>query len=45
MPTPDFRVETLQSPVRYSYAQIAAAAAIARALKRGRLVLAEPPAH
>jgi hypothetical protein len=42
---PDFRIETLHNPVRYTNAQIATAAAIAQALNRGRLVLIEPPAR
>jgi hypothetical protein len=36
-------LETLQSPVRYTAAQLDRACAIAFVLKRGRFVLCEPP--
>jgi len=36
-------VETLQNPLRYSYAQIERACFIAQALNRGKLVLLERP--
>lgn len=37
-------IETLHNPVRYSGAQIEQACSLAAALKRGRLMLCEPPA-
>jgi hypothetical protein len=40
---PGVQVETLHDPLRYTYSQIARAGVIARALKRGRLVLVERP--
>jgi hypothetical protein len=43
MEIPDFRIETLHNPVRYTNAQIAMACAIAQSLNRGRLLLVEPP--
>jgi hypothetical protein len=36
-------IETLQNPIRYTYAQIERACSIAQALNRGKLVLVEPP--
>jgi hypothetical protein len=36
-------VETLHDPARYSFAQIERATRIAHALRRGRLLLCEPP--
>jgi hypothetical protein len=36
-------IETLHNPVRYTYAQIDKACAIAQALNRGKLVLVEEP--
>jgi len=43
MPVPDIRVETIDEPVRYTFAQIARACTIAHVLNRGKLVLIEPP--
>ena len=43
MPLPGVHIETLQNPVRYTYAQIEQACAIAQLLGRGKLVLVEPP--
>jgi hypothetical protein len=43
MQIPGVHVETLQSPVRYTHAQIELACAIAQLLGRGKLVLVEPP--
>ena len=40
---PGVHVETVHDPVRYAYAQIEQACAIARMLNRGRFVLVEPP--
>jgi len=36
-------IETLHDPARYSFAQMERATRIAHALRRGRLVLCEPP--
>jgi hypothetical protein len=36
-------IETLQSPLQYTYEQIELACAVARLLNRGKLVLVEPP--
>jgi len=36
-------IETIQNPVRYTYAQIEQACKVAAALGRGKLILAEPP--
>jgi hypothetical protein len=36
-------VSTLHNPVRYTYAQIEKACALAQVLDRGKLVLVEPP--
>jgi hypothetical protein len=36
-------IETLRSPTQYAPAQLERACAIAHALKRGKLILAEPP--
>jgi hypothetical protein len=43
MQIPGVHVETLQSPVKYTQAQIEKACAIAQLLNRGKLVLVEPP--
>ena len=43
MSLPEIHVETVDDPLRYSFAQIERACRIAQALNRGRLVLAEPP--
>jgi hypothetical protein len=43
MPVPDVRIETIDEPARYSFAQIARACTIAHVLGRGRFVLLEPP--
>ena len=43
MPIPGVHLETLQSPVRYTTAQLERACALAHLLKRGRFVLCEPP--
>ena len=43
MQIPGVHIETLQNPVRYTYAQIEKACAIAQMLNRGKLVLVEPP--
>ena len=45
MPFPGVRIETLHNPVRYTYAQIETACAVAKLLRRGKLVLVEPPRH
>jgi hypothetical protein len=42
---PDIHVETVDDPLRYSYAQIERACRIARTLNRGRFVLVERPAR
>jgi hypothetical protein len=36
-------IETLHNPVRYTYAQIERACALAQLLGRGKLILVEPP--
>jgi hypothetical protein len=36
-------IETVQNPVKYTYAQIEKACTIAQLLNRGKLVLVEPP--
>jgi hypothetical protein len=43
MQIPGVHIETLHNPVRYTYAQIERACAIAQLLNRGKLVLIEPP--
>jgi hypothetical protein len=43
MSPPGIHIETLHSPVNYPPAQLERAFAIARALKRGKMVLVEPP--
>ena len=43
MASTGIQVETLQSPVRYTYAQLERACLIAHVLNRGKLVLVEPP--
>jgi hypothetical protein len=43
MQIPGVHIETLHNPVRYTYAQIEKACAIAQMLNRGKLVLVEPP--
>jgi hypothetical protein len=43
MQIPGVHIETLHNPVRYTYAQIDKACAIAEALHRGKLVLCEEP--
>jgi hypothetical protein len=43
MQIPGVHIETLHNPVRYTYAQIEKACAIAQVLNRGKLVLVEPP--
>ena len=43
MQIPGVHIETLYNPVRYTYAQIEKACAIAQMLNRGKLVLVEPP--
>ena len=45
MPFPGICIETLHNPARYTYAQIETACAIAQALRRGKLLLVEPPRH
>ena len=40
---PGVHIETLHSPVRYTYAQVELACQIARLLNRGKLVLCDPP--
>jgi hypothetical protein len=42
---PDVYVETVDDPLRYSFAQIERACRIAQALSRGRFVLVERPAR
>ena len=39
----EIRVETLRHPASYTSAQLKCATAIAQALRRGQLVLCEPP--
>lgn len=43
MDDPGVRIETLHSPLRYTYAQIERACVIAQAMRRGKLVLVERP--
>ena len=43
MSLPEIHVETVDDPVRYSFAQIERACALAALLNRGKLVLVEPP--
>jgi len=43
MPIPGVHIETLHNPVKYTYAQIEKACALAQVLNRGKLVLVEPP--
>jgi hypothetical protein len=43
MQIPGVHIETLHNPVRYTYAQIEKACAIAQLMNRGKLVLVEPP--
>jgi hypothetical protein len=43
MPFPGVCIETLHNPVRYTYAQIETACAVAQLLRRGKLVLVESP--
>ena len=43
MATPGVHIETLHEPTRYSNVQIETACAVAAMLKRGKLVLVEPP--
>jgi hypothetical protein len=43
MHSPEVKIETIHSPLRYTYTQLERAFAIARALDRGALVLAERP--
>jgi hypothetical protein len=43
MPIPEILIETAGNPLRYTYAQIEQACAIAQALGRGKFVLTEPP--
>jgi hypothetical protein len=45
MHLPDIAVETIENPVRYTYAQIERACRVAQALNRGRFVLTERPAR
>jgi hypothetical protein len=45
MQIPGVHIETLQSPARYTSAQIELACAVAQLLNRGRLILVEPPAR
>jgi hypothetical protein len=43
MPFWGVHIETLHNPARYTYAQIETACAIAQLLRRGKLLLLEPP--
>ena len=43
MGIPGVHIETVHNPIRYTYAQIEQACAIAQLLGRGKLVLVEPP--
>jgi hypothetical protein len=43
MGIPVVHIDTIQNPVRYTYAQIEQACRVAAALGRGKLILAEPP--
>jgi Rad3-related DNA helicase len=43
MQIPGVHIETLHNPVRYTYAQIETACAIAQLLRRGKFVLVEAP--
>jgi hypothetical protein len=45
MDDPSVYVETIGNPARYSRAQIKLAFTVAAGLRRGRLVLCEPPAR
>jgi hypothetical protein len=41
--TPGVHIDTVHSPLRYSPAQLERACTIAHALKRGKMLLVEPP--
>jgi hypothetical protein len=43
MPMPGVHIETIYEPTRYTHVQIEKACRIAALLKRGKLVLVEPP--
>jgi hypothetical protein len=43
MPFPGVHIETLHNPARYTDAQIETACAVAELLRRGKLLLVEPP--
>ena len=43
MQIPGVHIETLHNPTRYTFEQIERACALAAMLKRGKLVLVEPP--
>jgi len=43
MPLPGVHIETLYNPIRYTYAQIETACAVAQLLRRGKLLLVELP--
>ena len=43
MAIPGVHIETIHSPIRYTYSQIEQACRIAAALGRVKLILAEPP--
>jgi hypothetical protein len=45
MNDPSVHVETIGNPARYSPTQLALAVKVAAGLRRGRLVLCEPPAR
>jgi hypothetical protein len=44
MSRPGVHVELLHNPLRYTHAQVELACRIAAALRRGKLVLVQPPA-
>ena len=43
MDIPRVHIETIHNPLRYTFAQIEQACAIAELLDRGKLILVEPP--
>ena len=45
MQIPGVHIETLQNPIRYTYAQIEKACTLAAVLNRGKLVVVEPPGN
>jgi hypothetical protein len=43
MSFPGVYIETLHNPAHYTYAQLETACAVAQLLRRGKLLLVEPP--